>query len=730
MDFCFRNQTKSILMKTLYLFLIFILTSILSIAQTTVNGIVTDTKNNPIAGANVYIEGTYDGGSTDDKGAFSFTTSSENVQSLVISFLSFETYTLTLDVSKMKDLNIRLKDDVNALDSVILTAGSFAAGDNSKASVLKPLDIVTTAGAAGDFIAAFQTLPGTSTVGEDGRLFVRGGDANETNIYIDNLSVFQPFSPTANNLPTRGRFSSFLFRGMNFSTGGYAAEYGNALSSVLLLNTIHEPEEKTDLQFINVGLGAGHTKKWNKSSLSINSFYLNLKPYQNIVHQRVDWIKPYESLSGESVYRYHFNKGTLKVYGGLSYSNFKLNQEDINVPEGIYFGLKNRNLYINSSYQGDLSHDWQIHAGASYANDDSSIEIIETDVKDQVHNAHLKVKLKKRFSNRFKFSLGAEYFINSFHEMATDPSFDAFITDYQNNSTAAFAEANVFFSKNLALQTGLRATHNYLLEETHLSPRLALAYKIAPKSQLSLAYGDFYQTPNSQVLKYDTALSSEKATHYILNYLYQKDRRTFRAEIYYKDYDNLIKYNTEQPEFNSLYNNTGEGYATGLDLYWRDNKTFKNFEYWASYSYLDTQRNYRNYPQKATPNFASKHNASFVGKYFVSDWKSLLGFSYNIASGRPYTNPNTTAFQGAKTKTYHSLNLNWAYLISQQKIVYVSVSNVLGTKNIFNYQYANSPNTQGVFNRRAIEPAADRFFIVGFFWTISDNKKDNQLDNL
>ena len=103
---------------------------------------------------------------------------------------------------------------------------------------MKPLDIVTTASAAGDFLGALQTLPGTSAVAEDERLFVRGGEAEETQIFIDGIRVFTPYTPTANNIPTRGRYSPFLFKGITFSTGGYSAEYGQALSSLLLLNTI------------------------------------------------------------------------------------------------------------------------------------------------------------------------------------------------------------------------------------------------------------------------------------------------------------------------------------------------------------------------------------------------------------------------------------------------------------------------------------------------------------
>ncbi len=713
--------------------LIFIfIVSISSItAQTTINGTVTDNKGTPIEGANVYLDGTYDGGSTDVKGGFSFASSENGVQTLIISFLSFETFSLQQEVTKMKNLKVTLKEDVNSLGSVVLNAGTFSAGDNSKASVLTPLDIVTTAGSAGDYVAALQTLPGTSNVSEDGRLFVRGGDANETNVYIDGLQVFQPFTATTNNIPTRGRFSSFLFKGTNFSTGGYSAEYGDALSSVLLLNTIDEPDqEKTDLQFINVGLGAGNTQKWKNNSLSINAFYVNLKPYQNIIEQRVDWIKPYESLSGETVYRHKFNNGLLKIYGGLNYANLELIQEDINQEEGVNFGLTNRNLYLNTSYKGSLGNEWNITTGVSFANDYNNVKFVNTTIDDNENSFHLKLKLRKRFSNRFKLNFGAEQFLTTFSEKAEDPSFETFRTTFDNNSTAVFTEANIFFSKKLALQAGVRGVHNSLLEYTKVSPRASIAYKTSSKAQISLAYGDFYQAPQQQVLKYESVLEPEKSSHYILNYLYQNNGRTFRAEGYYKTYEDLIKFNTQRPQFDSDFSNNGNGYATGLDIFWRDNKSVKNLDYWVSYSYLDTKRNYKNYPNRATPNFAATHNLSLVTKYWISDWKSLLSTTYNFGSGRPYNDPNQSVFQNQKTKTFNSLNFSWAYLISQQKILYFSVSNVLGFDNIFNYQYANTPNVNGEFARRAIRPTADRFFIIGFFWTISDNKTDNQLDNL
>lgn len=202
------------------------------------------------------------------------------------------------------------------------------------------------------------------------------------------------------------------------------------------------------------------------------------------------------------------------------------------------------------------------------------------------------------------------------------------------------------------------------------------------------------------------------------------------AEAYYKDYQNLIKYNTELPQFNSNYNNQGSGYASGLDIFWRDNKSLKNLDYWLSYSYLKTERDYLNFPQRATPNFAPNHSFSAVTKYWVDKLRSQVGLSYTFGSGRPYDDPNSSDFLAEKTSSYNNLSFNWAYLIDQQKILYFSVSNVLGFNNISNYDYTNSPNSNGVFERLAIRPPADTFFFVGFFWTISTDKKSNQLNNL
>ncbi|WP_294820385.1 carboxypeptidase-like regulatory domain-containing protein [uncultured Flavobacterium sp.] len=700
-------------------------------AQTQISGTVTNEKGQPVAAANIYIDGTYDGATTTVDGTFSFETTETGAQVMVITFLTMEDLKVDIVVEKYQARAYVMKDNVNTLDAVVISAGTFSAGDNSKINALKPLDIVTTAGAAGDIVGALNTLPGTQTVGESGRLFVRGGESDETQTFVDGIRVAQPYGATANNIPTRGRFSPFLFSGMTFSTGGYSAEFGEALSSVLLLNTTEEPaQEQTDIALMTVGLGLGNTQKWGKSSLSFNAAYTNLAPYQWAVPQNADWNKPYQSLAGETVYRYKFENGMLKVYAAFDHAAFDLNQQDINSTQPVRVDMVNDNFYTNASYKGMFGTQWTIHAGAAYGYSHNGIGLGPDEVENGEHSSHLKLKLSKKFSNRVRLIFGGDYFMTSFNEDYTQPDGFAFKSGYNNSVAAGYAEADFTFTKSFALKAGARSSTSSLLGKSTLEPRAALAYKVSSRSQFSLAYGDFYQTPKADYLKYFRDFDYEKTAHYIFNYMYNAEGRTFRAELYHKEYDNLVKFDTQAIQYNSDFNNSGNGYARGLDLFWRDGKSVKFLDYWVSYSYIDSERDYRNYEGSATPSFIARHNFSVVGKYFITGLRSQLGVTHTFNSGRPYDNPNEAAFMNGKTKSYNNLSLSWAYLVTDQKILYLSVSNVLGTDNIFGYTYANNPGADGMYARQAVRQAADRFIFVGFFWTISTDKKANQLDNL
>jgi hypothetical protein len=175
--------------------------------------------------------------------------------------------------------------------------------------------------------------------------------------------------------------------------------------------------------------------------------------------------------------------------------------------------------------------------------------------------------------------------------------------------------------------------------------------------------------------------------------------------------------------------NDGRGYAQGLELFYRDKKTFKSVDYWVSYSWLDTKRRFQWYPIEAQPTFAANHVASLVAKRFFPKLRTSIGFTYNYATGRPFFNPNleASAFLSERTPSYNNLSVNASYLTTIRKsfaVFVLSVSNVLDQQQVFGYRYSPDGSM-----RTAITPAAQRFFFLGAFFSWGTDRRQEVLDN-
>lgn len=219
--------------------LFLLVSAIPALAQTTLSGRVISEKGQPVSGALVSLLNTLDGGSTDSAGAFTFTSTETGAQTLSVSSPGYteSQSPITLTGGKMEGIAVLLKQSERLIETVTISAGAFEASGERK-SVLTPLDIVTTAGSQADVVRAFQTLPGTQQQGTQPGLFVRGGDAGEAAFVVDGLTVQNAFFSGPPGVATRSRFNPFQFKGYAFSTGGYSARYGQAMSSVLELNTL------------------------------------------------------------------------------------------------------------------------------------------------------------------------------------------------------------------------------------------------------------------------------------------------------------------------------------------------------------------------------------------------------------------------------------------------------------------------------------------------------------
>lgn len=707
------------------LILLSILASVSLPAQERIAGLVQAMDGEPLVGVNLFIEGTYDGTITDTEGKFEFEAEAASEKNLVVSYIGYTTQIVPLENQLLSNISIRLKESVTSLNAVTITAGSFNAGDKNRATVLDPMDIYTTAGSMGDINAALKTLPGTQAAADDGRLLVRGGEAAETKVYVDGLLAAKPYYSKVPDLPTRGRFSPSLFSGTVFSTGGYSAEYGQALSSVLILeSTDIALEEVTGISLMSIGLEANNTWCGEDRSTSAGVSYTNLAPYYGMVNNRLDWVKPVEAVNVNLMHRQRFkNGGLFKMFATGDYGGQSFNTSD-GSDKPVYIDSEGGNTYWNGTYKMSLGEKTALRSGVAVTYDeDRTIAGVHHSTENE-----LNIEGRLAFVHDLKEGIVLTYGVSDaftkydqdYKELEGTQRWSGGIEDHV---TALFVEPEIKLSAKFAFRPGLRYEYSTYLKRSNLSPRISMAYKTGKNSQLSAAYGQFFQNPVNDYLKYSSQFDFEKATHYILGFQTGDiQKRLFRTEAYYKAYDNLVSYQESDNPFVPVYNNGGEGYAKGLDIFYRDRETFKRTDYWLSYSYIDSKRKYKDYPSKVTPHYIAEHTFSAVAKYFLGAINTQVGATWVTASGKPYHQPGDVKFMNQRSPMYHDLSLNLSYLThlgDHFTIIHFAMNNVLGQTQHLGYRTVPSMDGNSPDKLVPMHPDVKQFLFLGVFISIN-----------
>lgn len=700
-------------MKKYFLFLLMLL-NLPVFAQHTIKGKIYHGKE-LVVGANVYLKNTYDGSSSNANGMYSFSTSETGEQTLVVTCIGYEQAERKINIHTNEiTLDIKLVEKANELNTVTITAGTFEAGaEIKKAMVLSSIDIATTAGAEADIYSAIQTLPGAQAANQEEGLFVRGGAASETKTLFDGLWVQKPFMNDMPNVAQRGRFSAFEFKGTTFSSGAYSAQYGQALSSVLILDSKDLAEKTTsDIGIMTAGISAGHTQRLKQSSFNVNASYFNLKPSNSILPQNIDWLEHPNSLVFGGNYRLKISEtGLLKIFNSTTQNRMKLNRENLDpVNTSMLIDNNDKSSYTNITYQEYLSNDWKVNVGLASNLQENKFTLDSNQLLRSDYLTQVRLGLNGYILPKLQAKIGLEY-LNQWKE----EKYNLLIRNFEENLSAYYTEFDYYFNYKWVLRAGIRAEYSTRLQEFALVPRISMAYKPNKKHQYSMAYGSFVQNPEDTYLIRQQNLSFEKSEHYLANYQFQTEKYIFRIEAYRKLYSNLVQENIIQHTFN----NQGYGYAQGVDLFWRDRKTIKRGDYWISYSYLDTKRKYKDYPVLAQPSFAATHTFNIVYKEYIPKIQTQIAATYTYASGRTYRNPNSGEFLSDRTKSYHNISVNASYLTSIKNhftIVFLSVGNVFAVKNEFGFEYSSDGT-----RRRAIEPNAPRSVFLGVFISIGDD---------
>ena len=602
---------------------------------------------------------------------------------------------------------VRLTFNIDSvgLDEVVVR-GKKTPAANSRWSDMHPVELVTVGGANGDLYKALQTLPGTQVQGETGELLVRGGSSYETQTFIDGMHVLNPYTSNGINTPSRSRYSTFMFSGVNLASGGAPQEYGEALSAVLPLET--KDYSKVDKVGVNasvVGVGGGGTKTLDRGSLSVDLNYQNLGLYDKVYSGRTDFEQPYRMFSGATQFRHTPGDATVfKVYAQYDRTDFSAYEGD----ERRLFALTEDNIYVNATFRYRAAGRWDWFAGVAYSYYNRAVggaAVSGDNWLERQQELHLKTKMSKRFSSVFRLDMGVESYIRNYRNHYLYSSMDD-ANQMSPTISAGFFSAAYYPVERLKAELSFRTEYTSPNRKINFSPRLAVNYYWGDV-MLSGIVGRYTQLPENDWLVRSRKLMSEACMQYNLGMQYGYEGRFYKAELYYKDYNRLVLEETDTETGSALLTSGGYGYSRGIDLFFRDRVSIKNLEYQLSYTYNISKRKYQRCSELTTPQYATRHNAALVVKYSLSRLHSIISLTNRFSTGRPYHNPSLPGLMNDEVKPYNSLDVGVTFLASKKVIIHASASNILGRKNEF-----------GKVDNKAVMASSDHFFYVGVYVTL------------
>lgn len=602
---------------------------------------------------------------------------------------------------------VRLTFNIDSvgLDEVVVR-GKKTPAANSRWSDMHPVELVTVGGANDDLYKALQTLPGTQVQGETGELLVRGGSSYETQTFIDGMHVLNPYTSNGINTPSRSRYSTFMFSGVNLASGGASQEYGEALSAVLPLET--KDYSKVDKVGVNasvVGVGGGGTKTLDRGSLSVDLNYQNLGLYDKVYSGRTDFERPYRMFSGATQFRHTPGDATVfKVYAQYDRTDFSAYEGD----ECRLFALTEDNIYVNATFRYRAAGGWDWFAGAAYSYYNREVggaAVLGDNWLERQRELHLKTKMSKRFSSVFRLDMGVESYIRNYRNHYLYSSMDD-ANQMSPTISAGFFSATYYPVERLKAELSFRTEYTSPNQKINFSPRLAVNYYWGDV-MLSGIVGRYTQLPENDWLVRSRKLMSEACMQYNLGMQYGYEGRFYKAELYYKDYNRLVLEETDTETGSVLLTSGGYGYSRGIDLFFRDRVSIKNLEYQLSYTYNISKRKYQRCSELTTPQYATRHNAALVVKYSLPRLHSIISLTNRFSTGRPYHNPLLPGLMNDEVKPYNSLDVGVTFLASKKVIIHASASNILGRKNEF-----------GKVDNKAVLASKDHFFYVGVYVTL------------
>ncbi|MFP5470284.1 MAG: TonB-dependent receptor [Bacteroidia bacterium] len=674
--------------------LVLVFLGLTAFAQTgTVRGFVYDKKTGePVIFTSVQLKGTTNGANTDVNGFYSITKVPTGEYTISVISYQHETYEATITVSSGRILEhqIYLLEGGKTLESVEVTAEKQEAKTEVKISEItvtkKDIKSVPAIGGESDIATYFQTVPGVVSTGDQGgQLYVRGGSPIQNKVLLDGMTIYNPF----HSIGFYSVFDTEIIRSADIYTGGFSAEYGGRISSVMDITTKDGNKENmagriSVTPFGAKGLLEGPIKRAKEGKTNTISYLLSAKT--SYLTQSSKIFYPYagrDSLdtNGDGF----FDKDTLiglpfnftDIYGKITFAG----------PTGSKFNLFGFNFNDRVSYQGISNLAWNsFGAGSNFILLPSGSPVLITGklTYSKYVLALQEKDLPERRSSIDGFNLGFDfkYFIKD-DEIKYGIELLGFTTDFlfnnasgrtiqqKQNTTEFSAYVDYKLVRGLlVLEPSFRLQYYASLGNVSPEPRLGAKYNVTENFRVKFAGGFYSQNfiaansdrdvvnlfygflsgpdnlqqtiTDEEGNERDRTHSLQKSEHAIAGFEFDLTRRlSLNVEAYYKNFSQLTNINrnkifdvsdSDAPELLKLDYIIETGAARGVDVLFKYNS--KKLYVWAGYSLgkVDRWDGFQTY----SPVFDRRHNTNFVVTYeFGKDWE--FDARWNFGSGLPFT---------------------------------------------------------------------------------------------
>ena len=659
--------------------------------------IYNEINNESIPFANISLDSTQIGTTSDENGKFLIENLKPGVYNLTCSFVGFKTvyvYELSVSSANITDLNIALTEEAALLDQVILQTNRIERSMESPLSkqTIGATEIYRNPGANRDISKVIQILPGVATTANfRNDILVRGGAPNENRFYLDGIEI-----PNINHFATQGSsggpvglINVNFIRDVDFYSGAFPANRGNALSSVLDFQQITGNREKFGGSFMigssDIGLTLnGPTGKNSSFILSVRRSYLQFL-FQAL---KLPFLPTYNDFQ----YKHFFDiddKNQLTLIGLGAIDNFELNK-DVNDGETDQETIDRNNfilgnLPVNDQWNYTVGANWKHYSENSFQNVvisrnhlnnnaikyKDNIEVPENlllDYSSQEIENKLRVESTKR-KNGWNWNIGAgfehiKYTNSTFSQEVINEEVQIidFDSEFTMQKYALFTHVSkAFVNEKLSLSVGLRTDANNYSDEMsnfidQLSPRFSLSYQFTEKFSASFNLGRYYQLPAYTVMGYrdndenlvnkENGITYIQSDHIVGGVQYNPTKYSkITLETFYKKYDNYpfllndsISLANLGGDFGVIGNepakSVSEGRSYGIELFLQQ-KLSSSVYGLLSYTFVRSEFQDKNGDYVAS-SWDNQHILNITaGKKFKKNWE--LGAKFRFLGGSPYT---------------------------------------------------------------------------------------------